>query len=183
MSTQDPADHITEDMVACWRVNYGLDTMTPAEAMRWWESSCDGSAPAGAVAALGLCLAERDSLLRDWAAEQGQRTAAVDRAERAELERDRLRAELAAAPVTCQTYGPSVKVPCAECNQTLVDSQELAELRERAAERERFPNLLPVIQWLERGCDPKEAAKELRIYQQMLAHNAGDHAPRSGRVD
>lgn len=82
------------------------------------------------------------------------------------------RAALAAAPVTCQTYGPSVKVPCAECNQTLVDSQELAELRERAAERERFPNLLPVIQWLERGCDPKEAAKELRIYQQMLAHNA-----------
>lgn len=25
-------------------------------------------------------------------------------------------------------------------------------------------NLLPVIQWLENGCDPKEAAKELRIY-------------------
>lgn len=82
------------------------------------------------------------------------------------------RAALATAPVTCQTYGPGVTVPCAECNQTLVDSQELAERRERAAERERFPNLLPVIQWLERGCDPKEAAKELRIYQQMLAHNA-----------
>lgn len=94
MSTQEPADHITDDMVDCWRVNYGLDKMTPAEAMRWWESSCDGSAPAGAVAALGLCLAERDSLLRDWAAEQGQRTAAVDRAERAELERDRLRADV-----------------------------------------------------------------------------------------
>ena len=31
-------------------------------------------------------------------------------------------------------------------------------------------NLQPVIDWLERGCDPKEAAKELRIYQ-------------SGRVD
>jgi hypothetical protein len=30
---------------------------------------------------------------------------------------------------------------------------------------ERFPNLLPVIQWLESGGDPKEAAMELRIYQ------------------
>lgn len=26
-------------------------------------------------------------------------------------------------------------------------------------------NLMPVITWLENGCDPKEAAKELRIYQ------------------
>lgn len=135
----------------------------------WPEGMPCRAVQLGDVAALA---AERDSLLRDWVAEQGERTAAVDRAERAELERDRLRAELAAAPVTCQTYGPGVAVPCAECNQTLVDSQELAELRERAAERERFPNLLPVIQWLERGCDPKEAAKELRIYQQMLAHNA-----------
>jgi hypothetical protein len=40
-------------------------------------------------------LAERDSLLRDWVAEQGQRTAAEARAERAELERDRLRADVA----------------------------------------------------------------------------------------
>jgi len=36
-------------------------------------------------------------------------------------------------------------------------------------ERERFPNLLPVIHWLERGCDPAEAAKELRVYQQMMS--------------
>ena len=27
------------------------------------------------------------------------------------------------------------------------------------------PNLQPVIVWLERGCNPAEAAKELRIYQ------------------
>ena len=33
-----------------------------------------------------------------------------------------------------------------------------------AAEREEWPNLDPVITWLENGCDPKEAAKELRIY-------------------
>lgn len=33
-----------------------------------------------------------------------------------------------------------------------------------AAEREAFPNLTAVINWLENGCDPKEAAKELRLY-------------------
>lgn len=33
-----------------------------------------------------------------------------------------------------------------------------------ANELEMFPNLEPVINWLESGCDPKEAAKELRIY-------------------
>jgi hypothetical protein len=30
------------------------------------------------------------------------------------------------------------------------------------------PNLEPVIAWLENGCDPKEAAKELRIYQDVM---------------
>lgn len=34
-----------------------------------------------------------------------------------------------------------------------------------AAERAKFPDLMHVILWLENGCDPKEAAKELRIYQ------------------
>ena len=33
-----------------------------------------------------------------------------------------------------------------------------------AAEREAFPDLTSVINWLENGCDPKEAAKELRLY-------------------
>lgn len=47
---------------------------------------------------------------------------------RAEIER------LGAAPsLTCQTFGDGVAVPCAECNTVLVDSQELAELRARAA--------------------------------------------------
>jgi hypothetical protein len=32
----------------------------------------------------------------------------------------------------------------------------------------RPPNLEPVIAWLENGCDPKEAAKELRIYQAVM---------------
>jgi hypothetical protein len=34
--------------------------------------------------------------------------------------------------------------------------------------KKEFPNLRPVIDWLENGCDPKEAAKELRIYQQQM---------------
>lgn len=47
---------------------------------------------------------------------------------RAEIER------LGAAPsLTCQTFGEGVAVPCAECNTVLVDSQELAELRAKAA--------------------------------------------------
>jgi pyruvate carboxylase len=36
------------------------------------------------------------------------------------------------------------------------------------AEREAFPNLDPVIAWLENGCDPKEAAKELRLYAEAI---------------
>lgn len=31
-----------------------------------------------------------------------------------------------------------------------------------------IPNLEPVISWLENGRDPKEAAKELRIYQHRI---------------
>lgn len=31
--------------------------------------------------------------------------------------------------------------------------------------RANTPDLCPVIQWLENGCDPKEAVQELRIYQ------------------
>jgi hypothetical protein len=37
-----------------------------------------------------------------------------------------------------------------------------------AAERKEWPNLEPVINWLENGCDPKEAAKELRTYADAI---------------
>jgi hypothetical protein len=50
------------EMVDCWKVNYGLADKSPAEAMRWWESENRGCAPAGAVAALGLCLIEIERL-------------------------------------------------------------------------------------------------------------------------
>lgn len=53
---------IDTDMIRCWRINYGLDIRTPEEAMRWWHEHNNGMAPAGAVAALGLCLNEIERL-------------------------------------------------------------------------------------------------------------------------
>jgi hypothetical protein len=41
-----------------WRINYGLDRRSPEDAARWWGCG----APAGAVAALGLCLDEVERL-------------------------------------------------------------------------------------------------------------------------
>ena len=35
-------------------------------------------------------------------------------------------------------------------------------------------NLLPVILWLENGCNPKDAAAELRIYQVKLDNKEAD---------
>ena len=61
-----------------------------------------------------------------------------------------------------------------EAQRRLELAQEAAIRHQRdialavAAERERFPNLMPVIQWLENGCDPQEAAKELRAYQHLM---------------
>jgi len=59
------SDQIDDKMLSDWRINYGLDTRTPAEAMRWWHDNMDGKAPAGAVAALGLCIDELDRLRAD----------------------------------------------------------------------------------------------------------------------
>ena len=55
-------DQITQDMIDGWRINYGLDKMSPSEAARWWSENQGGRAPAGAVAALGLCLIELERL-------------------------------------------------------------------------------------------------------------------------
>jgi hypothetical protein len=49
---------VDDEMIQCWRVNYGLTQRTPDEAMRWWHDHNHGMAPAGAVAALGICLEE-----------------------------------------------------------------------------------------------------------------------------
>lgn len=56
------SNQIDDKMLSDWRINYGLDTRTPAEAMRWWYDRMDGKAPAGAVAALGLCIDEIERL-------------------------------------------------------------------------------------------------------------------------
>ena len=51
---------------------------------------------------------------------------------------------------------------------------------EGAEPKKAPPNLMPVIAWLENGCDPKEAAKELRVYQAAMAApapKAGASAP------
>jgi hypothetical protein len=68
------SDLITSQMLSDWRANYGLDKRTPIKAMRWWQDNMDGKAPAGVVAALGLCIneierltAERDELRRQLA--------------------------------------------------------------------------------------------------------------------
>lgn len=47
---------------------------------------------------------------------------------------------------------------------------------ERLAE-DRAPNLWPVILWLEGGCDPKWAAKELRAYAARLGQAEPSHTP------
>lgn len=53
---------IDAETINCWKLNYGLDNRTPADAMRWWHDNDNGRAPAGAVAALGLCLDEIEAL-------------------------------------------------------------------------------------------------------------------------
>lgn len=55
----EPVDQATID---CWRVNYGLDKRTPAEAAKWWGDNLRGLAPSGCVAALGVALEELDAL-------------------------------------------------------------------------------------------------------------------------
>lgn len=59
---------VTDDMIACWRINYGLDTKSPEDAMRMWNDQFNGRAPPGAVAALGLALQHIDQLRAEIAA-------------------------------------------------------------------------------------------------------------------
>ena len=53
---------IDAETINCWKLNYGLDNRTPADAVQWWHDNDNGRAPAGAVAALGLCLDEIEAL-------------------------------------------------------------------------------------------------------------------------
>jgi hypothetical protein len=66
-----------------------------------------------------------------------------------------------------------------------VDSVHAAEAEVRTARDAmgykigRLPNLWPVIRWLEGGCDPTEAAKELRIYAERI-NACGVQVPHGG---
>ena len=44
----------------------------------------------------------------------------------------------------------------------------VAVRKAREEEREAWPNLEPVINWLENGCNPKDAAAELRLYDAAI---------------
>jgi hypothetical protein len=80
---------VDETLISDWRINYGLDARSPADAMRWWHQNMDGKCPAGAVAALGLCINEIEHL-------------------RAELETERAR--LAACGVVAMSNTPESAV-------------------------------------------------------------------------
>lgn len=62
MKTDADSFQVTHAVATCWRINYGLDKRTPADAARWWAAQWEGKAPAGAVAALGHALHEIDRL-------------------------------------------------------------------------------------------------------------------------
>ena len=49
---------VDDDTIRTWQINYGLDTRSPAKAASWWSEQLRGLAPAGAVAALGICIDE-----------------------------------------------------------------------------------------------------------------------------
>ena len=89
-------------------------------------------------------------------------------------------AVLEAFEVTCPARAHAIKkLLCAGLRDKGSEAQDLSEARDavdRAIELQGkrkpvakapvFPDLQPTIDWLERGCDPKEAAKELRFYQE-----------------
>jgi hypothetical protein len=62
---REMVDIVTDDYVDCWRINYKLADLSPADAARWWDENCEGRAPSGAVAALGLMIEDRARLLRE----------------------------------------------------------------------------------------------------------------------
>lgn len=68
----DPHDRepIDQATINTWRINYGLDKRTPAQAAQWWHDNCQGLAPPGCVAALGIALDEIEALRATVAAMQ-----------------------------------------------------------------------------------------------------------------
>jgi hypothetical protein len=81
---------ITDEYIRDWKVNYGLDQRSPADAMRWWNDNMNGMAPAGAVAALGLLIQEREALKAELAnccgAEMGTLSPVISQLEAGDVE-------------------------------------------------------------------------------------------------
>ena len=75
---------------------------------------------------------ESEDAMRDWHARQAWKFIGIAARQLDELRAEIERLEATPGP-TCQTFGDGIAVPCAECNTVLVDSQELAELRAKAA--------------------------------------------------
>ena len=73
---------IDAKMIAEWKTNYGLNLRSPEEAGRWWNKHL-GVAPAGAVAALGLCIEEIERLRSDLIAEAARVPAEVEKLKQA----------------------------------------------------------------------------------------------------
>ena len=82
------------EMVEVWKSNYGLAYNSPEDAMRWWEKATKGWAPAGAVAALGLCLIEIERLQRALTVTKGAVEMLDKMDDDAQTEVERLRALL-----------------------------------------------------------------------------------------
>ncbi len=78
---------IDDETINRWRANYGLVERNPIQAAQFWEMTNGGMAPAGAVAALGICLDE----LAEMHAELAE----------ARRERDRLREAIDNGPCSC----------------------------------------------------------------------------------
>lgn len=70
----------------------------------------------------------------------------------------------------------------AEAIPALLADLEAADRWLAEAQAAKCPNLEPVIQWLDNGCDPKEAAAELRIYQQKYYRPTSSAAVEQGAV-
>jgi len=129
--------------------------------------------PIGTKLFLHADSAEVEALRTALSVEQAQTKYLTDRLSEAEAELDSIN-----AVANCGSVDSWIALSDDDKRKWFVqtlhrDSEKTRAIRklEAKVERQRIcPDLTPVITWLENGCDPKEAAKELRIYREnMLA--------------
>lgn len=72
---------------------------------------------------------------------------------------------------TCQKWAGMDGVTAFHLIERHADGWEDIAMMMGAWHRANTPNLQPVISWLANGCDPKEAVKELEIYQHKMRPN------------